>query len=85
VGTTLPVGGKTACAHSHAAGKIHDLTGNAREWENACSAAAEGSDNCGVRGGRYLDSGESSTCWKVDEDVTRDSAAPDIGFHCCAP
>jgi formylglycine-generating enzyme len=80
-GTTVPVGSKTGCAHSHTAGKIHDLTGNVREWENACGAA----DYCRLRGGSFLESGESSTCWKVDKNVTRDSAAPDIGFRCCAP
>lgn len=63
---------------------IFHMSGNVREWEDAC----DGSGNCSTRGGGFLDSGGTGTgaslaCTSAVLEG-RMTAARDRGFRCCA-
>lgn len=81
--TTVPVASQGGCARAHEAGKIFDTVGNVWEWEDACDGKI-GPDKCRLRGGSFVQPSASATCTTVDKWRTRDVAAPDVGFRCCA-
>lgn len=61
---------------------IFDMSGNAREWEDACDGSG-----CLQRGGGWLDSDASSPhSLRCDSDgvESRMEASSEVGFRCCA-
>jgi formylglycine-generating enzyme len=84
-GTTVEVASLTTC-QSSATGYsgVWDLSGNVREWEDACDEHLGTADNCESRGGSFME----SAYWLLCEGGwwgNRDYVAPDWGFRCCAP
>jgi hypothetical protein len=64
---------------------VFDLSGNAMEWEDACSTSTDGgSDVCRLRGGSAYAIGESQLACDADNGEPRSYTAPGIGFRCCA-
>lgn len=63
---------------------VFDLSGNAAEWEDSCSAEGGAGDSCGVRGGAF-DSADGKKDLRCSASVPRrrDTADPAIGFRCC--
>jgi formylglycine-generating enzyme required for sulfatase activity len=63
---------------------IYDMTGNAREWIDSCSADKDNSDNCLIMGGDYTNDHNGSVC---TQNVThnRDYTGDSTGFRCCWP
>ncbi|HEY2366657.1 MAG TPA: SUMF1/EgtB/PvdO family nonheme iron enzyme, partial [Polyangiaceae bacterium] len=63
---------------------IYDMTGNAREWIDSCTADKDNNDNCVIMGGDYTDDHNGSVCTHNvvhNRDYTDDST----GFRCCWP
>jgi len=75
---------------------LYDMSGNVAEWEDSCSASAELTDQCLVRGGSYLDTNVSvgaAPSLQCNSNVhgspkaatkTRSTRSPEIGFRCCS-
>lgn len=69
---------------------VMDLTGNVREWENACETTKGEDDRCRARGGSVHNRGDYVACARVLEasdptDARRGDANEYTGFRCCAP
>lgn len=61
---------------------LFDMSGNLAEWEDSCTGASDGADNCRVRGGGYSDTAAAAGCNNATIH-RRDSTADDIGVRCC--
>jgi hypothetical protein len=59
------------------------MSGNLREWEDACVASAGASDPCYARAGAYTDSDINLKC-SVAVTHVRGQGAIQVGFRCCA-
>jgi formylglycine-generating enzyme required for sulfatase activity len=63
-----------------------DMSGNAEEWEDACSEGEDPNDprddSCHARGGAYWTDGDQSTC-AADIAPTRNSQDHSTGIRCC--
>lgn len=82
----LDVGSQPGCqsAQSGFSG-VFDLSGNAFEWEDACSGANGPADKCRLRGGG---TNESALGLRCDYDLgifARDFTNDLVGFRCCYP
>lgn len=60
---------------------LYDMSGNAREWQDACDGAASDS-SCRVRGGGYTDGMTALRC-DADLAIPRLTRAANVGFRCC--
>lgn len=77
----LPVGSLAKCLGGYPG--IFDMSGNAGEWESACSdAAPDGAVQCTVRGGSISELSGQLTCNQTDIQ-TRPTASYNLGFRCC--
>jgi formylglycine-generating enzyme required for sulfatase activity len=56
---------------------LYDMSGNVREWEDACNV-----NGCYVRGGGYTDLQDNVSCAAAIL-TTRTAASKDLGFRCC--
>jgi sulfatase modifying factor 1 len=82
-GGVLPVASLPQCVGGYAG--LHDMIGNAYEWEDSCVGTAGLNDLCVWRSGSYIDpSGSSQTCASAGSSA-RGLVQPDIGFRCCSP
>lgn len=63
---------------------IYDMSGNVREWEDACNGTAGALDQCNERGGSVNDGATQLTCATTDLQARNDSN-DHLGFRCCAP
>ncbi len=65
---------------------VHDMTGNAVEWDGACVGYIDNTDLCLVRGGSFGTAASSPRleCAHVGNDQQRDFYNGFIGFRCCA-
>jgi formylglycine-generating enzyme len=61
---------------------VHDMSGNAQEWEDACAGDGP-NDVCRRRGGSYVSSASKIRC-DADESASRLLADSRTGFRCCA-
>ena len=77
---TIEAGSESACEGGYPG--LFDLSGNVREWEDACTGTLGATDPCRIRGGAFDDEEESAAC---DEDyyAGRQIRAGSIGFRCC--
>lgn len=85
---TVPVGTVAGCHGSGAYEEVHDMSGNAREWEDSCreSDGPVWNWQCRVRGGSFLETGSRLECGAGSVSGARDSdRQEDVGFRCCAP
>jgi len=81
---SVPVNSMTQCQGGYP--NLYDMSGNVREWENACSGSGQ-TGTCAQRGGGYLDPDnpppdttlECSSAGATRRD-TRDRT---LGFRCC--
>lgn len=69
---------KSAALCEGATPGVFDLSGNVREWENACSGS-----NCSARGGSFLVAFSAQEC-DDNQLVDRFTADWATGFRCCA-
>lgn len=78
--------GSAALCHGQVAPftQLFDLAGNVREWEDDCQASVGSMDNCRARGGAFDDNPTKTSCDQIVQ-LTRGSAASNLGFRCCAP
>jgi formylglycine-generating enzyme required for sulfatase activity len=75
-GTPIKVQSALQCVGS--VGGLFDMSGNAREWEDACSA-----NDCRVRGGSFNDTSDNDLTCGVDMTLGRYETDPFTGFRCC--
>ena len=61
---------------------VFDLSGNVREWEDACDGDAVTS-RCRIRGGAYPLDGDDVACTAV-ASYSRSTSSELIGFRCCS-
>jgi formylglycine-generating enzyme required for sulfatase activity len=65
---------------------LYDMSGNVREWENACNGSGA-SATCGQRGGGYLDADNTPPATTLEcnsvAPIRRDTRDRQIGFRCC--
>jgi formylglycine-generating enzyme len=65
---------------------IYDMSGNVREWENACSGSGQ-SGACAQRGGSYLDADDPPPATTLEcssaATASRDRRDRLLGFRCC--
>jgi ELWxxDGT repeat protein len=61
---------------------IYGMSGNAIEWEDACTGTAGGSDTCPLRGGDATGSSTSLACTAYGYN-SRSFAYATFGFRCC--
>jgi formylglycine-generating enzyme required for sulfatase activity len=81
-GKTISVGSLARCQASPPYNGVHDLSGNANEWEDSCRSPGQ-SEICSLRGGAF-DHGYYFACNDDDYD-RRDIVKYYIGFRCCSP
>jgi hypothetical protein len=62
---------------------IYDLSGNANEWEDACSGYVDEDDTCLARGGGPEASAPAAACGYLGHEFERMTRDPTIGFRCC--
>lgn len=80
---TTDVGSRADCRASQGAyACLFDLSGNVREWEDACDGDSVTS-RCRIRGGAYPLGGSDVACTAV-ASFSRTSASESIGFRCCS-
>jgi hypothetical protein len=61
---------------------IYDMSGNAEEWEDACTGTGA-NDSCAARGGNRTDSSAALQC--TGSKVTTRTLKSNLrGFRCCA-
>ncbi|MCC6903569.1 MAG: SUMF1/EgtB/PvdO family nonheme iron enzyme [Polyangiaceae bacterium] len=60
---------------------VFDMTGNAREWVDACTGSSQTSE-CATRGGSYADDSGSAKC-KGNTQTAKELGLPTLGFRCC--
>jgi formylglycine-generating enzyme required for sulfatase activity len=83
-GRVIDAGAMQGCVGGYPG--LHDMVGNAFEWQDSCSANAGRDDNCSVRGGSWAkDASVYSNCTAVGRGDMRDDRWDDIGIRCCAP
>jgi formylglycine-generating enzyme required for sulfatase activity len=83
---TVPVDGKPKCVGGFPG--IFGMSGNAREWEDACdtSSADAGRDQkCHTRGGSYQETSDKDLTCAKNEPKSRDDTSSQNGFRCCWP
>jgi formylglycine-generating enzyme len=78
----VPVGSMPACKVTGYT-EIYDLSGNVREWEDACELDA-GRPKCPTRGGAFNEDSVRLQC-RDGNAATRDELDNTIGLRCCAP
>ena len=81
-GGLLPVGSQPRCEGGYPG--IFDLSGNVREWEDACDDGVGQEKRCLVRGGAFYDIASTLDCAN-EQRVRIDEQNPGFGFRCCAP
>jgi formylglycine-generating enzyme len=82
---TVDVGSSSRCVVLHDGHPVFDMSGNAAEWEDACTASSGAADNCRARGGSFWDTAAALTCEAVSTEMfRRDSLEAYIGFRCCS-
>jgi formylglycine-generating enzyme required for sulfatase activity len=66
---------------------IYDLSGNAAEWENACTPdnADPSKHHCRIRGGSGNPLAYQNSACTADGSNARDLRAHAVGIRCCAP
>jgi hypothetical protein len=82
----IDVGTSTGCVGGYDG--IFDMSGNAVEWEDACSGSAGQADTCIIRSGAWDDdnTGGNLTCASTSNALqTRNQADTTTGFRCCGP
>ena len=82
--TARPVASAAGChglAAPHAS--VFDLSGNAWEWQDACSAGLGPDSPCLMRGGSFSGDERQLTCDYIDALIERSRTFWDIGFRCC--
>jgi len=62
---------------------LYDMSGNVREWEDACMGTAGAMDQCNQRGGSVNDGAGQLTCSTTDLQP-RNSSNDHLGFRCCS-
>lgn len=66
---------------------VFDMSGNVLEWENSCNPPGDAGpgpgEYCHTRGGDYGSDDGGMVC-NAGVEYTRGSAAPNLGFRCCA-
>lgn len=78
--TVAPAGAFSACEGGEP--KIHDMSGNAWEWEDACSVV-DGGLQCAVRGGGFRNDEFNVGC-SVSYPTPIATAYDYYGFRCCS-
>jgi formylglycine-generating enzyme required for sulfatase activity len=81
----LPVKQLAACAGGTVG--LWDMSGNVREWTDACDAFAGAGDSCRTRGGSYASDYQGLACAdgsSATATATRDMHAATVGIRCCA-
>ncbi|MDB4946330.1 MAG: uncharacterized protein JWP97_5864 [Labilithrix sp.] len=82
-GVTLPVGSLPGCRGGYAG--VLDLSGNVREWEDACElAGTPDASTCLVRGGAFYDNSGTLSCANL-QVMAMTATNPGVGFRCCGP
>jgi formylglycine-generating enzyme required for sulfatase activity len=82
--TTVPTGSMHDCQSSVAGyGGVYDLSGNVREWEDACGGPG-GADYCRLRGGSFSFQRPNLTC-DADNSDRVNYASSGVGLRCCSP
>jgi formylglycine-generating enzyme len=61
---------------------LWQMSGNVREWENACNDTTGQNDSCRLRGGSFNSTASALTC-AASDSAARNLVADDIGFRCC--
>lgn len=85
--TTQEAGALTGCQSPDTGflGAI-DLSGNAAEWEDSCSAQSGASDSCRIRGGSFASAvGKLELRCNAAASTARHTADATVGFRCCSP
>lgn len=83
--TTAPVAALSGCQSTDSGfAGVLDLSGNVREWEDACEPGFNGAP-CRVRGGSFGDSYYGGLRCRDDMYLYREHLWGDVGFRCCAP
>jgi formylglycine-generating enzyme required for sulfatase activity len=81
---TVPVASLALCQGGYT--NLYDMSGNVREWENACSGS-NAAGTCGQRGGGYLDADNTPPATSLEctsvAPIRRDTRDKQIGFRCC--
>ena len=86
MGASVPVASLAGChGLKSPLDAVHDLTGNVREWEDACNAQTGATDTCRRRGGSFLSPQGVMTCDDASFNSPRDDMSDAIGFRCCSP
>jgi formylglycine-generating enzyme required for sulfatase activity len=86
VGNVVPVASLTDCHGTLAPfTAVHDMTGNVREWEDACTGQNGANDTCRRRGGSFMSPQAVMVCDDSSYNATRDAAAAQTGIRCCSP
>jgi hypothetical protein len=62
---------------------LWQMSGNVREWVNACDGTTDENDNCRLRGGSYNTTAAADLACAANDAVARDTVSLDIGFRCC--
>ena len=84
-GSLVDAASKPACVGGYP--RVFDMSGNAREWEDACllgDGAAPQTDDCRTRGGAASDDGGVLTCARRSAR-NRAAGSAHTGFRCCSP
>lgn len=82
-GDVHPVGRDVGC--QGAVSGVFDLSGNVREWEDACDPVSGDPKQrtCLARGGAFYDIGSTLACTNR-QPMTADTHNPGVGFRCCS-
>lgn len=79
--TLKPTGGSSSCYMDFgSAGKVYDMSGNAKEWTVGPSSPNENP----LRGGSYNNNSEALRCDFDFNIAPADVRLPNIGFRCCS-
>jgi formylglycine-generating enzyme required for sulfatase activity len=83
-GELAAVGATTSCEGAYSG--LLDMSGNASEWEDACSGDGDRYDTCAARGGNapFAHSPHQLSCEGTVAN-RRDFRGAGLGFRCCGP
>jgi formylglycine-generating enzyme required for sulfatase activity len=83
--TSVDVGSLPGCQSSTPGYEgVYDLSGNAWEWEDSCTASTGKEDFCRLRGGSKAQSDLGLTCaMNFGDGYVRESVSDKVGFRCC--
>ena len=82
-GTTIAVGSLLGCNGGYPG--LFDMSGNVREWEDACDLGATAdASTCLVRGGAFYDVEGTLSC-DNRQVMPMTLTNPGVGFRCCSP